>query len=1541
MERGVRMSVTIEKEIVQMTFDGKGFKDGVKGSIDDLAALKKSFDFQNAQRSMAELERASRLDFSGMERSLSSLNSKISLVGVAAATVIANITTSVIQATQRLFSALVLTPVLTGLQEYETQLNAIQTILANTKNDNTTLEQVTAALNELNLYADKTIYNFTQMTDSIGKFTTAGVDLETSVQAIKGIANLAALSGANAEQASNAMYQLSQAISSGTVKLMDWNSVVNAGLGGQVFQDALKETARVHGVAVDTIIEQEGGFRNSLQTGWLTSEILLDTLAKFTGDLTEDQLLALGYTEDQIAAIIELGVTANDAATKIKTLTQLKDTMMEALQSGWSQTWAIVFGDFEQAKELWGGIGEVFGEVISQSSDARNSMLEFWAKAGGRDQAIQGFFNVVEAALNIINAFKEAVADIFTPLRAGDLLVLSRNFLEFSEKLKMASESLDGFKSIVRGFAAAVDIVRLVLLAVLKPIGELIQKLFPAAEGFLDTAVSVADAIVAFREFAIETGFFDNVVSTVIATVGRFIERVKELVQQFLALEVVQDIVGYFTSITKSDITNFLDGLLTILKAIASPFVILAFGAKALYEEIAKLEIIQNLVAWFQAITWQGIKDFFKDLAQDVRDFRDSVTSSEIVSKFLELLETFDGRRIQAVFDALKENFDWIPGVLATATEAIEKFFGMGSSGSAGAAAGFDFDKLLEDIKKGIVGILDYFIEAAKNIDYNLLFKGLNTGIFAALALTIRDIFAGGGISDIIDKFVGKDSVLGKIGESVENMFGTMESALTSLQSNVKADTLQKIAIAIALLVGSLALLTFLNQEKLLAAAATVAIITAGLFGTTGALAAVNTTDALRSVIAMVGVSAALLLAAAAMTKLSELDPVEIERGVTGMVAGLGSLIVSTRALMAGDTGGLIKTVGLLLGLVLALKLISGVILTFGEMDPAVLQQGLLGVVSSLLMLVASMGVMTTLNEGDLLKVAVAISTMAFGLDILATSVSKFGLIEADVLSQGLIAVGVVLAGVAAYSKIIRPEGMIAAGAGLLVMSGAMVVMSFAIEKLGGMSWDELGRGLTGLAVAMLGMVLAANAMVGALPGAAAMIIMSASLIVIAAALLMLSAISWEGLAVGLVAIVAVILILSLAAAALSATGAIVALFALGAALLIIGAAAALVGAGLFLAALGLVAISGSAVAVGGAIGILGLAIIELLPGIAVAIAEAMVGFLTTIAENTPRIIEAMKTIILGMIKAITELIPDIVLAIWDMLTALLEVVAERLPDLVQAGFDILLAFIQGIADNIQDVVAAGLDLLTNFLAGIEDGIPALVDQAFSLILTFITAMADAVDEYLPQIIEAGGVLGDAIVDGMVQAVNGGLADIIAAITGIGEAALTAIKAILGIESPSTEFAWVAKMCVDGFVDRIVEGQQEIHEVISHLAEGIKEHLHPVMEYIHHAIEEELEPHLTPTITPVLHIDDKFKKEAASLSSTLAGATGVSIANKINASREQKPQPVAASLNNTKPSGECGVSFIQNNYSPKALDRAALYRQTKTQVARFSSRAFS
>ena len=373
------MSKTIDQRVVEMRFDNANFEKNVSTSMSTLDKLKKSLKFEDSAKGFENISKAAgRVDMGGLSNGVEAVRFKFSALEVMAVTALQNITNSAVNAGKKLVSDLALDPIISGFKEYETQINATQTILANTQKEGANIDDVNRALDELNKYADLTIYNFTEMTRNIGTFTAAGVDLNTSVNAIKGIANLAAISGSTSQQASTAMYQLSQALASGTVKLMDWNSVVNAGMGGQVFQDALKMTARIHGIAIDEMIADEGSFRETLSKGWLTSDILTETLqhfTEFTDTYNEESLKRQGYDEKEIAEIKQMGITATDAATKVKTLSQLYDVMKETAQSGWAATWKILLGDFEEAKESLTKFSNMLNEPLAAAADARNKIL--------------------------------------------------------------------------------------------------------------------------------------------------------------------------------------------------------------------------------------------------------------------------------------------------------------------------------------------------------------------------------------------------------------------------------------------------------------------------------------------------------------------------------------------------------------------------------------------------------------------------------------------------------------------------------------------------------------------------------------------------------------------------------------------------------------------------------------------------------------------------------------------------------------------------------------------------------------------------------------------------------------------------------------------------------------------------------------------------------------------------------------------------------------------------------------------------------------
>lgn len=380
------MSQTVDNKVVEMRFDNDQFEKGVATSMSTIDKLKAKLNFQDADKSLSSLsDSAKRVDMSTLANSVQKVSLQFSSLQVIAGTALANITNNAVNTGRKILSALTINPVKDGMSEYETQMNAVQTILANTQKEGTNVKIVNKYLDELNTYADKTIYNFTEMTRNIGTFTAAGVKLSTSVSSIKGIANLAAVSGSSAQQASTAMYQLSQAIAAGKVQLMDWNSVVNAGMGGQVFQDALIRTSEHLKTGAKEAINTYGSFRESLTKGeWLTTQVLTETLDQFAtaADTQEEYEAAVkkfvdeGYSQEEAEQIATMAKTAGEAATKVKTFSQLIDTCKEALGSGWTTTWRLIFGDFEDARKLWTSVSDAIGGFINKFSDARNKVLD-------------------------------------------------------------------------------------------------------------------------------------------------------------------------------------------------------------------------------------------------------------------------------------------------------------------------------------------------------------------------------------------------------------------------------------------------------------------------------------------------------------------------------------------------------------------------------------------------------------------------------------------------------------------------------------------------------------------------------------------------------------------------------------------------------------------------------------------------------------------------------------------------------------------------------------------------------------------------------------------------------------------------------------------------------------------------------------------------------------------------------------------------------------------------------------------------------------
>lgn len=626
------MSKTIDERIVQMEFDNVAFEKNAKQTMKTLNNLEKSLNLEDSAKSLEKFQNAANhFSLGNMSSNLDLIAHKLSTIGIVGIAALTRLTNKAIDTGEKMAKALTVDPVKSGLQEYETQINAIQTILANTKSKGSSLEDVNNALDELNRYADLTIYNFTEMTRNIGTFTAAGIDLERSVSAIKGIANLGAISGSKSEQLSTAMYQLSQALAAGTVKLQDWNSVVNAGMGGEIFQESLKETARVHGIEVDKMIAKEGSFRESLKNGWITSEVLIETLQKFTGDLNDDQLRSIGYTEDQIKGIHELAKTATDAATKVKTFTQLFDVLKETAQSGWTESWENIIGTFNEAQQTLTSASYVFQNLIQASSDARNELLSGWKDLGGRTALIESFIASFNVLASIVSPVKEAFDDIFPSMTAKRLYDLTVRLRDFIKSMQLTAKQEEKLKRTFKGLFAILDIGVTLVSSIVTPAMRLFAEVTgESSDGVLDFTGNIGDMLVAFRNWIKQNNLVLKGANKIVDFLILGIKYIKvfygELKKSKIVQKIFTDLVNYLLQAGKSvkdfgtSSYNFVKSLLSVINKLDfsniksikdSISVFLESLNKGKKESVNNLDEIQNkvgLVVDFIIKKFQSIK---------------------------------------------------------------------------------------------------------------------------------------------------------------------------------------------------------------------------------------------------------------------------------------------------------------------------------------------------------------------------------------------------------------------------------------------------------------------------------------------------------------------------------------------------------------------------------------------------------------------------------------------------------------------------------------------------------------------------------------------------------------------------------------------------------------------------------------------------------------------------------------------------------------------------------------------------------------------
>lgn len=1118
------MSTNIDERVVEMRFDNKTFEQNAQTSMSTIDKLKQKLKFEDSVKSLESLEKASKsIDFNPIANAAEAVTNKFSVLGTMADQMIRRITDSIMASGKRLISAITTVPIKSGLQEYETQLNSVQTILANTESKGSTLDDVNAALAELNTYADKTIYNFTEMTRNIGTFTAAGVELDTAVQSIKGIANLAAVSGSNSQQASTAMYQLSQALAAGTIRLQDWNSVVNAGMGGELFQNALVRTAAVMAGSANDVeawrqknIEAYGSFRESLTRGaWLTTDVLTQTLKQLAGDMSEADLKAAGYTDSQISEIMKLGTTAQDAATKVKTFTQLIDTLKESLQSGWTQSWQYVIGDFGEAKEFWTKVSDAFGGLIQESADARNAILKTWHDGidgvSGYQLALESLHNVWVGFTNILSIVRRAWQIMFPTVTAERLI-------EITAHVRDATEAFANF------FAPLKDVGDTVSSA-LDPVVEAVTETAEATEDALQTVYDIqalADAVIrgdygngndrynaleamqtglyglvqdqVNARYGIETHLADESAAAIVRQTEAIEEQAEaeEEVTLTLAEQRAQEAAARQAELEAHvaarhraiNLQNTITGLLSGVRILVSAFVaakrviggFISSKMQGVFERILAItgSIGEKLTEWSLSLD----VEFFTEKLENLVAFLQS--AGDAVRSFIDRAKSLES--VQKLFGYFKQAKDWAFDKITSLFSSLSKI------------------RVPLPTMEQFLNVLDWIVQGI-----NFLIESASNGVVA-----IKDFFSGfsfpkgeeGKFDAVLEFFNNIFS-----SENVQEMRTKASEVFTQIFQGIR-DALSNFSFGKALgvagaggLIYSIFMLgeVFRSIKKFISGGASITEGVAGVLeGTKDVLegyAQSLKADALLKIAEAIGILAVSILVLSLIPEESLMNVAVALTVVLGILTGLAKSIagiISAKAALnpfskgltqlakgfkkiGAGVKGLLKNAGraiLFQSLAMSILILAGAFAAlayvFTKMDPEAINKAITFMIVTFVALIAAAIILSKFASnmvkvgGSLVGMSLSLLILVGAFAVLIKVLSQEGMTEEKIKNAKKIiwSFGLLLIAFSVASK--YAQGVGKTGFGLLLVSSAIALLLLALSGIGQIyekvSWSALGK---------------------------------------------------------------------------------------------------------------------------------------------------------------------------------------------------------------------------------------------------------------------------------------------------------------------------------------------------------------------------------------------------------------------------------------------------------------------------------------------------
>lgn len=1341
------MSREIDERVVQMNFENGQFERNIKDSISSLDSLKKNLNFADAIHGFDGLDKAVKgVNINVLGKAVEEVRVKFSMLEVLGLRVMTRISDAAIDAGEKLVKSLTIDQITPGWDKYAQKTTAVQTIMSATANQFSDtavqMEYVSSQLEKLNWFTDETSYNFVDMVDNIGKFTSNNISLDKSVTAMQGIANWAAISGQNATAASRAMYNLAQALSMDAVTVKDWMSIENANMATAGF----KEIAIEAGLAAGTLIKagdkivtatkktevSVSSFRETLAEKWFTGDVLMAALDKYgaaTNTLNElyEALGGRVTTSDIVSGINDYIGVLDIARLKVEEMGLEGEDANKKISESTSEMAKTIADD-------WGISLELATEWLNKFDD---EAMQFGLKAFEAGQEAKTFSEALDSVKDAIStgwmkSFEYIFGD-YTEAKEFWTDIANELYDIFAESGNLRNDMLKAWKG-MGGRDVFIDSIWAGLSAILRILGPI-----KAAwnDTFGITAESLFSATNKLRDFLISLNITEDTMSKIYSTAQIIISPISILVSLIKsAATAFGSLIGHFIP--------FGNGLLTVTANIGD-------FLHDLDETIKQTKIFDQVFGKLASVIIfgaDGIFGAFKLIGNGFKTLTGVSDFSELTSSISNLVHNGFER-----FIAVGRVFY---NVLSIIVKSIK---------SAIPSA--------NDLRDSILDVFKAFSNPFSESSFTEALNVLNAGLFASLILTIKKFM--NTFSKFLDPLQIKKS-FGVISDIAKELGSTLED----LRVNLKLESLKSIATSMLILAGALAILASLDSEKLGSAIVASIAMLSELFSMLVAMQ--NSLDAksVRAIsktgLLMIEISVAITILASAMKKIGSLEWDGVAKGLASVYVLMEELIDSIKKL-GTESPIVVKGAFSIILFAEAINILSSAVLKLSSLGFDQLLSGLVGV--GTLMVELSVFI-SSLTKQFSVKTGIGLIGLATAIIIFVSAVQKLSKLDADSIIPGLLSLGIVMMEIAVFVNKLGSSGnMLSAASSVLLLSFAISGFTKAVNTLGNIDLDNLISGLFGLlsilatvtitlnkmptdtigkgaglvilstgillltkalenlsniegfipALIILGVALkeitdASNKMNESVKSAASMLVFAVAINTLALGLKSLGSLNISEILKSLITLTISFKLLTVAASTLGPVIGI--LTKISIAIGIFSAAVLILGVGITTLSFGLSSLGTSAViGVGGLVTAM-MELIKLIPTIAAAIAQGIVAFATVITNGAPAIVKAVSTLIIATLEEIAMLAPQIVDLVIDIIMSVAQAIADRSDDLKAAGKLLFGSFSEGVASGIADIVTAVALLIPSLTGAMKllGGAKGMEKGAMSTLFAMIAIVA-------------------------------------------------------------------------------------------------------------------------------------------------------------------------------------------------------------------------